>query len=122
MASRLDDRDTLTWWLQQIGVPFDRFRAQRPDFLIISPPKTGSTWLANNLRRHTQIFVPSIKEIRYFSSFFKSLDLSWYLDQLAPGSGQSKGEASPSYALLPVDRIRLIRWLVPDVKIVFLMR
>jgi hypothetical protein len=118
----LHDRDMLKWWLQQIGVPFARFAAQRPDYLIISPPKTGSTWLADNLRRHKQIFVPSMKEIKYFSSFFKSLDLSWYLDQIAPGEGRIKGEASPSYALLPVERIRLIRWLMPEVKIIFLMR
>ena len=85
-------------------------------------PKTGSTWLAENLRHHPDLFVPSIKEIKYFSSFFKSLDLSWYLDQIAPGAGRIKGEASPSYALLPVERIRLIRCLMPNVKIIFLMR
>lgn len=115
-------RDTLAWWLQQMGVPHSRFKAQCPDYLIISPPKTGSTWLADNLRRHPQIFVPSMKEIKYFSSYYKALDLSWYLDQIAPGEGRIKGEASPSYALLPVERIELIRLLMPEVKIVFLMR
>ncbi len=115
-------RDTFKWWLQQIGVPYSRFTAECPDYLIISPPKTGSTWLADNLRRHLQVFVPTMKEIKYFSSFFKSLDLGWYLDQIAPGTGRVKGEASPSYALLPVERIQLIRSLMPNVKIVFLMR
>jgi hypothetical protein len=116
------DRDALAWLLSQLGIPWSRFAAHRPDYLIISPPKTGSTWLADNLRRHTEVFVPSIKEVKYFSSFFKALDLGWYLDQLAPGAGRVKGEASPSYALLSVERIRLIRRLVPDLKIVFLMR
>jgi hypothetical protein len=121
-VTALGRRDALKWWLQQMGIPNSRFAKQRPDYLIISPPKTGSTWLADNLRRHPDIFVPSMKEIKYFSSFFKSLDLSWYLDQIAPGEGRIKGEASPSYALLPVERIQLIHWLMPDVKIIFLMR
>jgi hypothetical protein len=118
----LRDGDELIFWLGQAGIPYSRFVALRPDYLIISPPKTGSTWLADNLRQHPQAFVPSIKEIKYFSSYFRSLDLSWYLDQLAPGAGRLKGEASPSYALLSVERIRLIRKLAPQVKLVFLMR
>ncbi len=110
------------WWLQQIGAPVQRFAALRPDFLIISPPKTGSTWLASNLRRHPQLFLPATKELKYFSSFFRSLDLRWYLDHFEAADGRVKGEASPCYALLPVQRIRLIRLLMPDVKLIFLMR
>ncbi len=104
------------------AVPHDKFAAYRPDFLVISPPKTGSTWLAANLRLHPQVFVPDIKEVKYFSSFHRWLDLGWYLDHFAPADGRSKGEASPSYAILPVERIRLVRRLFPDVKLIFLMR
>jgi hypothetical protein len=114
--------DTLMWWLNQAGVSPARLATCRPEFLVVSPPKTGSTWLAENFRRHPGLFVPSIKEVKYFDRFFHTLDLNWYLDQLAPGIGRIKGEASPSYALLPVERIRLLRRLAPDVKIVFLMR
>ena len=102
--------------------PHDELSALRPDFLIISPPKTGSTWLAANLRLHPQVFVPDIKEVKYFSSFHRWLDLGWYLDHFAPAEGRLKGEASPSYAILPVERIRLVRRLFPDVKLIFLMR
>ncbi len=94
----------------------------RPDFLVISPPKTGSTWLADNLRRHPQIFLPAVKEVKYFSSFLKSLDLDWYLNHFAAAAGRVKGEASPCYSLLPVGRIRLVRRLMPRVKLVYLMR
>jgi hypothetical protein len=93
-----------------------------PDFLVISPPKTGSTWIAANLRCHPRLFLPQSKEIKYFSSLFQWLDLSWYLDQFSAGIGRLKGEASPSYALLPTDRIRLLRTLRPDLKLIFLMR
>jgi hypothetical protein len=116
------DRGFLSWCLQQPGIPYHKLDRMSPDFLVISPPKTGSSWLAVNLRCHPRLFVPGIKEIKYFSSFFKWLDLGWYLDHFLPAEGQLKGEASPSYAILPVERIRLIRWLFPDVKLIFLMR
>ncbi len=98
------------------------FPSRFPEFLIISPPKTGSTWLATRLRRHPELFVPDVKEIRYFSSLFKRLDLNWYLRHFSSADGRVKGEASPSYCLLPVDRVRWILRLMPDVKLIFLMR
>ncbi len=93
-----------------------------PDFLVISPAKTASTWLADNLRCHPEVFVPAIKEVKYFSYYSKWLDLSWYLDQFSAAGGRVKGEASPSYAILPVETIRQIRSLMPNLKLVFLMR
>jgi hypothetical protein len=116
------DGDVLTWCLQQPAVPRHKLRALFPDFLVISPPKTGSSWLAANLRCHPQLFMPAIKEVRYFNSLIKWLDLNWYLDQFGSGAGRVKGEASPSYAILPVGRIRLLRRLRPDLRLIFLMR
>ncbi len=102
--------------------PHDLFRHRRPEFLVISPPKTGSTWLAANLRHHPQLFVPEVKEVKYFSSLYKWLDFGWYCDHFAPAGGRRPGEASPSYAALPLAGIRTIRQLLPNVKLVFLMR
>lgn len=116
------DADSLLWCLQQPAISHHKLTTQRPDFFIISPPKTGSTWLAANLRCHPNLFIPDIKEVKYFSSFLKWLDLHWYLDHFAPAGDRLKGEASPSYAALPLERIRLIRRLMPDVKLIFLMR
>ena len=104
------------------GDPHDLFRHRRPDFLVISPPKTGSTWLADNLRRHPQLFVPAIKEVKYFSSLYQWLDYGWYCDHFNSAGERRAGEASPSYASLPLADIRNIRRLLPDVKLVFLMR
>jgi hypothetical protein len=117
----MPNRHSLFWCLQQAGLP--RHKLDRlPDFLVISPPKTGSTWLADNLRRHPALFVPPLKELKYFSCFSSWLGLDWYLDQFADAAGRLKGEASPSYAALPDDRVRLVRDLMPDVKLVYLMR
>ena len=67
--------------------------SHRPDFLVISPPKTGTTWLAANLRCHPQIFVPDIKEVKYFSSLLKWLDLEWYQSHFLAGSDRILGLA-----------------------------
>ncbi len=114
--------DAVGWWLSGLPVPPHTLLARRPNFLVVSAPKTGSTWLAANLRAHPDVFVPPAKELKYFSSLFKWLDLNWYLEQFAPGEGQVKGEASPSYAILPTARIRLLRRLIPDLKLIFLLR
>ncbi|HEY3789288.1 MAG TPA: sulfotransferase [Urbifossiella sp.] len=102
--------------------PHFQHHSPLPQFLVISPAKTGSTWLADNLRCHPRIFVPGIKEVKYFSALYKWLDLKWYGAHFSPKPGQISGEASPSYAALPVESIRAIRDLMPDVKLLFLMR
>ena len=93
-----------------------------PDFLIICPPKTGSTWLAANLSCHPEVFIPQVKEVKYFSVYHKWLDLNWYARHFQDGGTRRRGEASPSYSLLPCQQIQLIRLLIPDVKLIFLMR
>ncbi len=109
-------------WLQPTDDPHFRHRAKLPQFLVISPPKTGSTWLAENLRRHPQLFLPPLKEVKYFSTLYKYFDLGWYADHFRPAGERIAGEASPSYAILPVEQIQAIRRLLPDLKLIFLMR
>ena len=61
-----------------------------PDFLIVGPQRTGTTWLFRNLNKHPQIYMPGGKEIYYFSFVGDSLkklpdmdtmskELAWYL-------------------------------------------
>ena len=37
-----------------------------PDFIGVGPEKTGTTWIHSRLRRHPDVWVPPIKELRYF--------------------------------------------------------
>ena len=39
-----------------------------PNFLIIGPQRTGTTWLYHNLKKHPEIFLPQVKETYYFST------------------------------------------------------
>src|SRR5512141_1684253 len=57
-----------------------------PDFLIVGPQRTGTTWLHANLRYHPQIMLSEPKELFFFSALktpqsprFQSNELAWYL-------------------------------------------
>ena len=62
-----------------------------PSFIGVGPEKTGTTWLDNQLRAHPEVFLPPIKELRYFwekyafpkESFFQRMNYkkSWHREQ-----------------------------------------
>ena len=119
-----------------------------PDFLIVGPQRTGTTWLFHNLRRHPEIFLPREKEFYYFSTLrmpdhrrFRFEYLEDYLEAMGdtPKSKLKKsydslrksgrlyrpavrGEATASYATLPSDVIREIALLNPEVKAILMVR
>ncbi|MGO9321409.1 MAG: sulfotransferase family protein [Solirubrobacteraceae bacterium] len=43
-----------------------------PDFFIVGPPKSGTTALYEMLRRHPEIYMPDIKEPRFFATDMRS--------------------------------------------------
>jgi len=80
-----------------------------PDFFIVGHHKSGTTALYEMLRRHPQIFMPDLKEPRWFASDLKALTkppphsplpktYEEYLALFCPArEDQIIGEASPSY-------------------------
>ena len=80
-----------------------------PDFFIVGHPKCGTTALYLMLRRHAQIYMPDIKEIRFFTPELRSRfqkpgsgrrpqTLEQYLALFAAAGPQQRlGEASPAY-------------------------
>ncbi len=119
MSSPTVERRAASEFLRLAGpVELEHF----PDFLVIAPPKTGTTWLARQLGRHPGIFVPLMKETKYFNYYWRFKNLAWYLSLFQEGAGRLKGEATPNYALLPRSTIRLIHDLHPQLKLIFLMR
>jgi len=93
-----------------------------PDFLGIGAMKSGTTWLYENLRCHPDAFLPDRKELYYFSHAFYNGRLKRYSSQFETGDGKIKGEITPGYAIIPPDRIRFIRQIMPDVKLIFVAR
>lgn len=42
-----------------------------PDFLLIGPQRTGTTWLHRNLILHPDIYMPPEKELYYFNNLIE---------------------------------------------------
>lgn len=102
------------------------------DFLVVGAEKCGTTWLADMLKQHPQVFVPEGKELHYFNRKFvefPDLDnfnfdkpLDWYLSfykDAAPG--QIRGEICPTY-LWDLEAPPRIRDFEPGLKILILLR
>lgn len=119
-----------------------------PDFMIIGPQRTGTTWLARNLRLHPQIFCSEPKEIHFFNMLvmpehwrYRSSELSWYLRFFRdspfryaikmlsalcrfrqPYRPLVRGEATPSYAAMRPELIDEVITLKPDIKAIMMIR
>lgn len=102
------------------------------DFVGIGAEKAGTTWLADCLREHPQVYIPKIKEIFFFNDYdphFLSIKnyrynrgLSWYSRQFN-GRRKNKliGEVSPTYLYSRVTAER-IKTSFPNVKIIVILR
>ncbi len=77
------------------------------DFIGIGAAKSATTWLADCLRSHPQIFIPEEKELNFFNEKFfgktQPLDnnynrgLDWYLTHFFKKNNFVQGEFSPTY-------------------------
>jgi len=102
-----------------------------PDFFVVGHHKSGTTALYEMLRRHPQIFMPALKEPRYFASDLRALvtssellpdTLEEYLALFAQaGPDQRAGEASPSY-LRSETAAREIAELQPAARCIAILR
>ena len=138
--------------LEGLGEEIDTrgFRAGRypfPDFLIVGPQRTGSSWLRTNLCKHPQVFMPFKKEIFFFSHLgrkehkrYRSNRLEDYcglfrirLHKRLERAGKAlchglllpetiRGEATASYATMPEPFVRNIFAIYPGMKIVVMVR
>lgn len=70
-----------------------------PTFLVIGAQKCGTTWLAELLRQHDDVFVVPEKELHYYDDRTRhARGLEWYLPHFADGAGAvAVGEATPNY-------------------------
>ena len=101
-----------------------------PDFLIIGAPKCATSWLQSALKQHPRVrIVPD--EIEFFSSHVDR-PLQWYLNHFKElikeeaGDVQGKrlviGEKSAGYCGISASRIRLVRRLLPDARLILMVR
>jgi hypothetical protein len=69
-----------------------------PNFLIVGPPRTGTTWLYHCLKTHPEVYLPDIKQLHFFDA---NLDkgTGWYSGHFTGAEGRHRaiGEATPDY-------------------------
>lgn len=92
-----------------------------PDFLGIGAQKAGSSWLWENLRCHPDLFLPDQKELHFFDRRYHR-SLRAYMAKFNGAAGRVKGEITPAYSTLAPDRIRLIHSLMPELRVLLLLR
>jgi LPS sulfotransferase NodH len=98
----------------------DRLDLTLPSFIVVGPPRTGTSWLHEVLSKHTNLPEPT-KETRFFDLHFDR-GLRWYLDHFpSADEGCPRGEVAPTYfrSAQALDRIAQT---VPEVKLVFIFR
>lgn len=134
--------------LHYVRVDGDEDLSRFPDFLIIGPQRTGTTWLHAHLRFHPQVFLSEPKELFFFSSLKRRDPKRFVSDQLGSylryfrdplwrraakialclrNTGELyrpivRGEATASYAAMDADVIDDIVALKPDVKALLMIR
>ncbi len=114
-----------------------------PNFIIIGQMKAGTSSLHAYLRQHPEIFMPAVKELRFFSEVISDagdrlmIDESYRRRRIARGmpvtfaeyehlfdaafGEKALGEASPDYAKLERAATQ-IRKFIPDVRLIVSLR
>jgi len=119
-----------------------------PDFLLIGPHRTGTTWLYRNLFEHPEVFLSEPKELYFFDRLkspddprYRSSDVDWYLQFFRDTPRRRirkvllhlvkyrelyrprvRGEATASYAVVEREIIEEITALNPGIKVILLIR
>lgn len=79
-----------------------------PNFLVIGAQKAGSTWLYNNLKCHTDIFMPKSVELLHFNrpDCLSDVRMREYSRHFDKSEGYKRvGEKTPGY-FGPLDQTR----------------
>ncbi|MGA9853610.1 MAG: sulfotransferase [Gammaproteobacteria bacterium] len=94
-----------------------------PTFLGIGAQKAGTTWLYKMLRLHPDIGMPVQKELHFWDDTILNVaTIEHYMSLFGAMSQKVRGEITPSYAILPVDRIALIKYHLPELRLIYILR
>jgi len=92
---------------------------ENPSFIVVGPPRTGTSWLHKVLERHATLPSPS-KETRFFDLHFHR-GLDWYRWHFPRNNHGPIGEIAPTYFGSEEARERIAK-TIPRAKIVFIFR
>lgn len=114
-----------------------------PDFLCIGAPRSGTSWLHRNLSLHPEVYLPARKELHFFDeptppepgapladAFSRAYPfdpmrpthLRWYKRQFVNAGSRLTGDITPSYSVLSAAAVDRVADLLPDARIVYILR
>ena len=69
-----------------------------PNFVVLGPPRTATTWLFRCLKDHPQVYLPNIKQVHFFDKYYTN-GLDWYKDfyHHTPDTAIAIGDITPDY-------------------------
>jgi hypothetical protein len=91
-----------------------------PEFLSISPARSATTWLFQQLRRNAAVYLPEVKETNFLINGWLDGPYDRFFDGWQPH--QSTGDISPNYALLPRHAVREIHRAFPKMRLICILR
>lgn len=91
-----------------------------PQFICIGAQKAGTTWLYRNLKKHPQISLRQ-KEYHFYDKFYDQ-PIEAYSAFFKTNKNRVAGDITPSYCLIPDERIQLMHKVNPNARIIFMMR
>lgn len=94
-----------------------------PNFVCPGAARSATTTLYYMLIQHPQIFLPSIKETRFFALDYDK-GLSWYEQKYYSNARNeiAVGDISPAYLMHEKCSERIFRALGPEIKFIFMLR
>ncbi|HEX2668873.1 MAG TPA: sulfotransferase [Gammaproteobacteria bacterium] len=98
-------------------------KTRGPTFLGIGAQKAGTTWLHSMLSLHPDIGMPEQKELHFWDREVPdNASIQGYLAGFDHLAGDARGEITPSYAILPAERVDLIHAALPRLQLIYVLR
>ncbi|MEA5575035.1 sulfotransferase [Anabaena sp. UHCC 0451] len=97
---------------------------QLPNFLGIGSERCASTWLHYVLSKHPQLYLPERKEFNFWSGTITKEKLEEYLKNFEHEKANAclLGEISPTYAAMYSEEVALLKEVIPELKVIFIIR
>lgn len=90
------------------------------NFLGIGAQKCGTSWLCSALSEHPKIEFPGGKEVHFWDQCYNHR-IEWYINLFA-NEGYINGDITPAYGFLPISVIQEIYALMPNLRLIYLIR
>lgn len=90
------------------------------NFMGIGAQKSGTSWLCSALSEHPKIEFPGGKEVHFWDQCYNQ-EVEWYINLFA-NDAYINGDITPAYGFLPTNVIQEIYALMPNLRLIYLIR